>query len=293
MAAIEVDNKISQELKDQIKFIKQEINTLANPPIQNLTYYSSSSSLSTSDNDDSEDSESEPNNNNSAHESTEAVEESISIDNSDINSDNNNNTKEPIIYNPEPTEATKAEEVDMSIDNSNNYATIEPIVIHDDESIQIPCSSQYNNINTACSSQDFNINTSINKAQRISRGKYPMKRKLDSIIDGVQQNTKLQKQDNIEQTLKTIMAHIEKIDKRLDNLEIKSVITPNNTEDNTEDNTRNNTQKRDTPLQIKNSRNQVIVAFRDFWMPGMAKRFDYIEARLDSIEESSESIKQK
>ena len=85
------------------------------------------------------------------------------------------------------------------------------------------------------------------------------------------------------------MAHIEKIDKRLDNLENKSVITPNNTEDNT----RNNTQKRDTPLQIKNSRNQVIVAFRDFWMPGITKRFDDIEARLDSIEESSESIKQK
>ena len=79
----------------------------------------------------------------------------------------------------------------MSIDNSNNYSTIEPIVINDDESVQIPCSSQ-----------DNNINTSINKARIISRGKYPMKRKLDSIIDGVQQNTKLQKQDNIEQTLK-------------------------------------------------------------------------------------------
>ena len=288
MAAIEVDNKISQELKAQIKYIKQEINTLTHPLIQNLTYYSSSSPSSTSDSDDSEDSESEPNNNNSAHESTEAVEESISIDNSDTNYDNNNNTKESIIYNPEPTEAINAEEVDISIDSSINF-TIEPIVIHDDESIQIPCSSQYNNINTACLSQDFNINTSINKAKIISRGKYPMKRKLDSIIDGVQQNTKLQKQDNIEQTLKTIMAHIEKIDKRLDNLENKSVITPNNTEDNT----RNNTQKRDTPLQIKNSRNQVIVAFRDFWMPGITKRFDDIEARLDSIEESSESIKQK
>ena len=75
---------------------------------------------------------------------------------------------------------------------------------------------------------------------------------------------------------------MKKMDKRLDQLENKFA----NKELNTEDNARKNIQEGDIPSQIKNARSQVIIAFRDFWMPVMTKRFD-------SIEESLESIKKK
>ena len=320
MATAEVDNKTSQELKAQLKYIKEEIHNLTCAPIlRNLAYYSSSSPSSDDSDSDDSDSDSDSDNpidndnhelteestsiiitnesinnfNNSNHESTEEstsiviTNESINnFDNSNNNSDNNNNHKTA----EESTTTIITNKPLNNLDNCNETTDFiltkepitEPIIINDDPSItQIPCYSKdyTDNINT----------TTINKARTIAREKYPKKRKLNNIKQGVQRNVKIQKEDKIEQTLKTLITHMEKMDKRLDQLENKFA----NKELNTEDNARKNIQEGDIPSQIKKTRSQVIIAFRDFWMPVMTKRFDSIESRFDSIEESLESIMKK
>ena len=75
---------------------------------------------------------------------------------------------------------------------------------------------------------------------------------------------------------------MEKTDKRLEHLEEKLA--------NKDDNTKKNTLEGEIPSQIKTSKNHVIVALRDVWLPTMNKRFDSIESKFDSIESRFDSI---
>ena len=73
--------------------------------------------------------------------------------------------------------------------------------------------------------------TTIKQASTIARGKY-RKRKLNNIIEAPRQNIK-GKEDNIEQTLKILITHMEKMDKRIEHLEEKFTNKDNNNEKNT------------------------------------------------------------
>ena len=75
---------------------------------------------------------------------------------------------------------------------------------------------------------------------------------------------------DVQRNQKTLVTHMEKNDKRLIELENKFV----NKELNTEDNAKKYIQNGDIPTQIKNSKNQVIIALRDYWISLMSKRFD-------------------
>ena len=94
---------------------------------------------------------------------------------------------------------------------------------------------------------------------------------------------------DVQRNQKTLVTHMEKNDKRLIELENKFI----NKELNTEDNAKKYIQNGDIPTQIKNSKNQVIIALRDYWISLMSKRFDSIETRFDSSEACLESIIKK
>ena len=164
------------------------------------------------------------------------------------------------------------DDIDSKEDSTTVTTADQPILINDD----LPCHSKES------------INTTTNDQTRlIARGKYS-KRKLDCIIEGVRQNVKHSKEDQIQETLKRLVTHMENMDKRIELLE-------NKFNENTTDNNNEN-DKREIPSQIKKGKNQVLVALRDFWVPTLNKRFDSIESRFDSIEsrfDSMESILKK
>ena len=116
------------------------------------------------------------------------------------------------------------------------------------------------------------------------------KRKLDAIVDGIQQNTKKIKQGEMQKIITKLLNHMEKMDKRLENLETKFVEKEHLSKTLEKNINKNSNKGENIPSIIKAGKSHIVVALRDYWMPVMNKRFDSIESRFDRIESRFDSI---
>ena len=175
----------------------------------------------------------------------------------------------------------KSNEEILSTSNNNN----EIIEINENES-----SNEHKDIDDDTNKIIEQIPSSISDKSINNDERYIMistktpKRKIDAIIGDMQENVKKYKQDEIEKIIPKLANQMDKMDKRLENLENKFIEkedSPKKLEKNTNKN---------IPSIIKGAKSQVIVALRDYWMPAINKRFDSIESRFDRIESRYDSI---
>ena len=116
------------------------------------------------------------------------------------------------------------------------------------------------------------------------------KRKLDAIINDMQQNTKKYKEDEMPKIISKLVNQMKKMDKRLENLESKFIEKEHSSKTLEKNIDKNSNKGENIPSIIKAGKSHVVVALRDYWMPVMNKRFDSIESRFDRIESRFDSI---